>query len=103
MLVQLVNKQRQAARVVETALINAGIARHSVCVSSNNKQWLGEPEITPTNNQEYAIFIYSPSGSNTEPYFETGKSLVEVVRRTIDSIRGKNSAKSNEKLEVAPF
>jgi len=103
MLNKIVNKHRQAASVIKTALINAGKAKHFICVSSNNKQWFGEPETTPANNQEYAIFICSSSGNNTEPYYETGGNLVEVVRTMIDAIKGKNSAKSDNQSEVAPF
>jgi len=103
MLNQIVNKHRRAASVVKTVLINAGISQYSVCVNSNNKQWLGTPGITPANNQEYAIFIYCQNGTNTEPYFETGEKLVEVVRKMIDAIKGKNSTKSDNQSEIAPF
>ena len=103
MLAQIVNKHRRAASVVKTALINAGKSEHSVCVSSNNKHWLGDPRVTPANNQEYAIFICSTSGTNTEPYYETGERLAEVVKKMINAIKGKKNAKSDDQSEIAPF
>jgi len=97
MLSQFVNKQRRAASVVKTVLISAGITGRSVCVQSDS--WFGEYG----RRENYAVFISAPIGSNTEPYYETGEKLVVVVRKMIDAIKGKNSAKSDNKPEIAPF
>ena len=97
MLVQKVNKHRQAASVVKTALVSAGFYGRSVCIQSDS--WLDKCG----HHVNYAVFVSAPIGSNIEPYYETGEKLVEVVRSVIDSIRGKNSAKSDVNIEIAPF
>jgi len=97
MLAQRVNKQRRAVSVVKTALISGGISGRSVCVQFDS--WMDEYG----RRENYAVFVSAPAGSNIEPYYETGEKLVEVVRKVIDSIRGKNSAKSDDQSEVAPF
>lgn len=97
MLVQIVNKQRRAASVVKTALCSAGMTGRSVCVQSDS--WLDEYG----RRENYAVFISAPTGSDIEPYYETGEKLVEVVKKMIDSIKGKNSTKSDNYSEIAPF
>jgi len=97
MLVQIVDKQRRAVSVVKSALLSVGISGRSVCVQSDS--WLDEYG----RRENYAVFVSAPRGSNIEPYYETGTTIVEVVRKVIDSIRGKNSAKSNNQSEIAPF
>jgi len=97
MLVQIVDKQRRAVSVVKTALLSVGISGRSVCVQSDS--WLDEYG----RRENYAVFVSAPRGSNIEPYYETGEKLVEVVRNVINSIRGKNSAKSDVNIEIAPF
>ena len=97
MLVQKVNKHRQAASVVKTALVSAGFTSRSVCVQSDS--WLDKNG----HHVNYAVFVSAPIGSNIEPYYETGEKLVEVVRNVLDSIRGKDGARSNNQSEIAPF
>ncbi len=98
MLTQRFNKQRQAASVVKTALISVGINGRSVCVQSDS--WLGDYG----RREEYAVFVTAPNGANIEPYYETGSSIVEAVRKMIDSIKGKaNSTKNDDQSDLAPF
>jgi len=97
MLNQIINKQRRAASVVKTALLSAGISGRSVCVQSDS--WLD----TYGRRENYAVFISAPADTNIEPYYESGEKLVEVVRKMIDSIKGKNSAKSDDQSKIAPF
>ncbi len=97
MLNQIVNKHHRAANVVKTALISVGITGRSVCIQSDS--WLDEYG----RRENYAVFISAPIGSNIEPYYETGEKLVEVVRKMVDAIKGKSSAKSDDQSEVAPF
>ncbi len=78
-------------------MLSVGISGRSVCVQSDS--WLDEYG----RRENYAVFVSAPSGSNIEPYYETGEKLVEVVSNVINSIRGKNSAKSDVNIEIAPF
>jgi hypothetical protein len=97
MLVNLVNKQRRAVSVVKTALLGVGITGRSICVHSDS--WLDQYG----RRENYAVFISAPIGSNTEPYYETGETLLEAVKKMVDSIRGKKNAKSENQSEIAPF
>jgi len=97
MLVQIVDKQRRAVSVVKTALLSVGISGRSVCVQSDS--WMDEYG----RRENYAVFVSAPRGSNIEPYYETGTTIVEVVRKVIDSIRGKNGTNPDNQSELAPF
>ena len=101
MLVRLVDKQRRAVSVVKTALQGAGITGRSVCISVDN--WSHSYGAVTAN---IAVFVSAPDGGNVEPYYETGSSIAEAVRKTIDSIKGgtnKNGTKTDDQSEVAPF
>ncbi|MGJ0484382.1 MAG: hypothetical protein ACR65R_07595 [Methylomicrobium sp.] len=98
MLVTLLDKQRRAASAVKTALLGVGISGRAICINADS--WSG-------NNgpyEKYGVFVSAPPGSNCEPFYETGKTLTEAVRKTIDSIKGKaNAAASDDQSEAAPF
>ncbi len=97
MLVQIVDKQRHAVNVVKTALLSVGITGRAVCVqvdSRRNQYGRGE---------NYSVFVSAPTGANIEPFYVTGKTLVEAVKNMVCSIKiGKNSAKT-EVSGIAPF
>ena len=96
MLVQIVDKQRRAASVVKTALLGVGIRGRSVCVQADS--WLDQYG----RHENYAVFVSLPNGD--EPFYETGKTIVEAVKNMINSIKGKGSgAKPGDESEIAPF
>jgi len=97
MLVNLVNKQHRAVSVVKTALLGVGITGRSICVHSDS--WLDQYG----RRENYAVFISAPIGSNTEPYYETGETLLEAVKKMVYSIRGKNGTTPDDQSELAPF
>jgi hypothetical protein len=97
MLVQCVDKQRHAVNVVKTALLSAGITGRAIYVQVDSRcdQYKDE--------ENYSVFVSAPAGVNIEPFFITGKTLVEVVKNMVCSIKtGKNSA-ATEVSEIAPF
>jgi hypothetical protein len=96
MLTQIVDKQRRAVNTVKTALLGAGITGRSVCVTADS--WLGEYG----RHENYAVFVQS--GGNDEPFYVTGKTIVEAVKNMIDSIKGRgNGTKTDDQSEIAPF
>lgn len=101
MLVKLVDKQRRAVSVVKAALQGAGITGRSICISADNWSY-NRGDI----RDNFAVFISAPDGQDKEPSYETGSSIAEAVRKTIDSIKGgtnKNGTKTDNQSEVAPF
>jgi hypothetical protein len=99
MLASLLDKQRRAASVVKTALLGVGINDRAICINADS--WTG-------NNgdyEKYAVFVSPPPGTDTEPFYETGKTLTEAVRKTIDSIKGSraNAAAPDDQSEAATF
>lgn len=97
MLVQLVDKQRHAVNVVKTALLSVGITERAVCVQVDNRS---DPCGTGEN---YSVFVSAPAGANIEPFYATGKTLVEAVKNMVCSIKiGKNSI-TTEVSALAPF
>ncbi|WAK04602.1 hypothetical protein [Methylobacter sp. YRD-M1] len=98
MLVQLVDKQRRAVSVVKTALLRIGITGRSVCVQADSWSY------PHGDNERYSVFVLAPIGVDVEPYYVTGKTIVEAVRNMIASIKGRaNSAKTDDQSEEAPF
>jgi len=98
MLVRLVDKQRRAVGVVKTALLGVGISGRSVCVTADSWAY------PHGNGEQYSVFVSAPIGANIEPFYVTGKTIVEAVKNMIDSIKGKaNAAKSDDQSKVAPF
>lgn len=97
MLVQIIDKQRHAVNVVKTALLSVGICGRAVCVQINSR---GDQCGTAEN---YSVFVSAPTGANIEPFYVTGKTLVEAVKNMLCSIKiGKDSA-TTEMSEIAPF
>ncbi|MGZ5006778.1 MAG: hypothetical protein ACXWFI_02840 [Methylobacter sp.] len=97
MLVQIVDKQRHAVNVIKTALVSAGITGRAVCVQTDSQANQCE------NGESYSVFVSAPVGANIEPFYVTGKTLVEAVKNTIRSIKtGKNSANTDASAS-APF
>jgi hypothetical protein len=98
MFVSLLDKQRRAASIIRAALLGVGISDRAICINSDS--WSG-------NNGDYekfAVFVSPPPGTDTEPFYETGKTITEAVRKTIASIKGRaNAAKSDDQSEVATF
>jgi hypothetical protein len=98
MFATLLDKQRHAASAIRTALLGAGISDRAICINADS--WSG-------NNgdyEKYGVFVSAPPGSNIEPLYETGKTLTEAVKKTIDSIKGRtNAAKSDDQSEIATF
>lgn len=97
MLVQIVDKQRHAVNVVKTALLSVGITERAVCVQVDNRS-------DPCGaGENYSVFVSAPTGANIEPFYVTGKTLVEAVKNMVCSIKiGKNSI-TTEVSALAPF
>lgn len=96
MLVEIVSKQRRAASVVHTALMGAGICDRAISVQADS--WLDGYG----RRENYAVFVQS--GGNDEPFYVTGKTIVEAVKNMIDSIKGRtNGAGKTDQAEPAPF
>jgi hypothetical protein len=96
-LVQIVDKQRHAVNVVKTALLSAGMPGRAVCVQIDH-----QPNQCGTG-ENYSIFVSAPTGANIEPFYMTGKTLVEAVKNMICSIKvGSNSAETETSVFV-PF
>jgi hypothetical protein len=99
MLVQLVDKQRRAVSVVKTALLGVGISGRSVCVTVNSWAFSHSGE-----SMDVGVFVSPPIGENVEPFYETGRTIAEAVKKIINSIKGRaNAAASGNQSEVAPF
>ncbi|MDP1666872.1 MAG: hypothetical protein Q8L79_17320 [Methylobacter sp.] len=97
MLVRIVDKQRQAVKVIKTALLSVGMIERAVCVQVDSRRDQYE------GGENYSVFVSAPTGANIEPFYVTGKTLVEAVNNMICSIKiGQNSAKT-EVSERAPF
>lgn len=96
MLVRFVDKQRHAVNIVKTALLSAGITGRAVYVQVDSgwAQYEGE---------NYSVFVSAPAGANTEPFFITGKTLVEVVKNMLNSIKTEKHNATTEVSEIAPF
>lgn len=97
MLVQIVDKQRHAVNVVKTALLSVGITGRSVCVQVDNPHDQYETE------ENYSVFVSAPTGTNIEPFYVTGKTLVEAVKNMISSIKIEKSNAKTAVSELAPF
>jgi hypothetical protein len=98
MLASLLDKQHRAASVVKTALLGVGITGRAICINADS--WTRDSG----DYEKYAVFVSPPPGTDTEPFYETGKTLTEAVRKTIDSIKGKaNAAASDDQSEAATF
>ncbi|MGZ8187821.1 MAG: hypothetical protein ACXWTP_00230 [Methylosarcina sp.] len=98
MFVQLVEKQQRAVAVVRAALLGVGITDRQV--SAGYDSWTH-----PSGHAEnFAVFVGAPAGTDIEPFYESGKSFVEAVKKMLASIKGRaNAAKSDDQSEVAPF
>ncbi len=90
MLVTILEKQRRAVAVVKAALLRLGVSYRAVCVTADD---IGRAKT-------YAVFISSGIG---EPFFETGASMAEAVRNTLNALKGKSGASSVNQSEPAPF
>jgi hypothetical protein len=97
MLVQVVDKQRRAVDVVKTALLSVGISGRAVCVQVSC--WVNQYG----RREDYSVFIAGPGGANVEAFYETGQTLVEAVKKTLNSIKGRASDAKTEVSEIAPF
>jgi hypothetical protein len=81
MLTKLVDKQRRAVAVVKEAMKAQGLPDRSVCVTVES--W----SANSGNYQNCAVFIQS--GGNHEPSYETGLTIVEAVKKTVDFLKGR--------------
>jgi hypothetical protein len=97
MLVQILDKQRRGVSVVKTALLSVGITGRAVCVQANSWAHLHG------NSEQYSVFVSAPDGSDVEPFYETGQTLVEAVKKIVNSIKGRGSDAKTGIPEVAPF
>lgn len=97
MLVQIVDKQRRAVSVVKTALLSVGISGRPVCVQVSS--WVNQYG----RREDYSVFVSSAEGTNEEPFYVSGRTIVEAVKNMIDSIKGRASDAKTEVSEVAPF
>ena len=97
MSVQIVDKQRLAVDVVKTALLGSGISDRSICVQVSS--WVSKYG----RREEYSVFVSAPDGANIEPFFVTGKSVLEAVKNMLVSIKGRANNAKSEVSEVAPF
>jgi len=99
MLVTIVDKQRRAVSTVKMALLGVGITGRAVCVTVKSGDWGFENTLNP---ERFAVFIASPEG--TEPFYETGETLVAAVKNTLHAIKGRsNRTTPDDEAEVAPF
>lgn len=99
--VELADKQRRAVSVVETALLGVGISGRSVCVSVD--KWAFGYSCYSGDNANVGVFVSAPAGVDVEPYFVTGKTIVEAVKNMIDSIKGRANGAKPQVCESAPF
>jgi hypothetical protein len=81
MLTKLVDKQRRAVAVVKEAMRTQGLPDRSVCVTVES--W----SANTGNYENCAVFIQS--GGDHEPSYETGVSIVEAVKKTVDFLKGR--------------
>lgn len=98
MLVEFFLKQRRAASVVTTALVGAGLSQRSICVTANS--WADQYG----HHENFAVFVQS--GGNDEPFYETGKTIVEAVKKVLAKLHGRindNGANPVDQTAVAPF
>lgn len=98
MLVQILDKQRRGVSVVKTALLGVGISGRSVCVTVDN--WAFSHSGDGVN---VGVFVSPPIGEDVEPFYETGQTIVEAVKKIINSIKGRASDAKTGIPEVAPF
>ena len=101
MLVKIVDKQRRAVSTVKMALLGVGITGRAVCVTVNSWDFGYEND---QDIERFAVFVASSGG--TEPFYATGETIVEAVRNTINTIKGrsKRTATNDEsEAEAAPF
>jgi len=97
MLIQLIDKHRRAVGVIKAALLGAGISGRSICVQAASWAYpFGDDE-------RYSIFITAPIGSDIEPFYVTGKTIVEAVKNMLISIKGRKNDATTEVSDVAPF
>lgn len=79
-LTNLEKKQRCAVSVVRTALDSQGIHGRDVCASrAPSTEW----------GENFAVFVSAPPGADIEPYYETGKTLTEAVRKVLATVKGR--------------
>lgn len=97
MLVQGIDKQQLAIDIVKTALLAVGIRERPICVQVSS--WLNEYG----KRDDYTVFVLAEKGKNEEPFYETGKTLVEAVKKAITSIKGRTTGAKTEVSEIAPF
>ncbi len=97
MLVQFVDKQRRAVSVVKAALLSVGISGRSVCVQVSS--WIDNYG----RREDYSVFVSAPIGTDVEPFYVTGTTIVEAVKNMIDSIKGRVNDAKSDVAEVAPF
>ncbi len=97
MLNTILDKQRRAVSVVKTSLACAGIHGRSVCVTADS--WLDHYG----RRENYAVFVAAPAGTDIEPFYVQGSTIVEAVRNMIDSIKGRGNGAQSEISEKAPF
>lgn len=98
MLIQTVDKQRRAISVVKTALLSVGITGRAVCVQVDDSR--PDPYDIAKN---YSVFVSAPTGANIEPFYVTGKTLVEAVKNTVCSIKIRKNGAKTEVSTLAPF
>lgn len=100
MLVEIVEKQRRAVSVVKTALLAAGINNRRVAAGFDIWTYQTARVVT------CAVFVSAPEGANIEPFYESGKSFVEAVRKLLATIKGQaneNGANPSDQTGEAPF
>ncbi len=97
MLVRIVDKQQLAIDIIKTALLAVGIRERPICVQVSS--WLNEYG----KRDDYTVFVLAEKGKNEEPLYETGKTLLEAVKKAIASIKGRASDAKTENPEIAPF
>lgn len=91
------DKQRHALNAVQTALSSAGINERSVYIQVDRHIGLAEA------SENYSVFVSAPAGANIEPFYISGKSLVEVVKHMLCSIKTTQNAVEADLSEAAPF
>lgn len=97
MLVQIVDKQRHAVNVVKTALLSVGISGRAIYVEIDSRHDQYE------TGENYSVFVSAPAGADIEPFYVTGKTLVEAVKNMVCWIKIAESGTETEVSALAPF
>jgi hypothetical protein len=97
----LAEKQRRAVNVIRTALDSRGWYDRDVSACCASRALLSDCA------ENFAVFVSAPPGADAEPYYETGRTITEAVRKILAAVKGypsdDGSKTTDDKPEAAPF